>query len=119
MSTEEERAKRREYQKQYYDKHKEHINAKKRANRAIARANRGDTKRMNDAKELMEYEKRYMANRNDLRPQTTPRAKPGRTIDEGKVMALLTAGWKVKDIAWDMGFEEADVYECIRKRTGE
>lgn len=35
--------------------------------------------------------------------------------DYGKIIALHQAGWKNKDIAGDMGIEEKEVAETIRK----
>ncbi len=34
-------------------------------------------------------------------------------LDKGKVLALHRAGWKVKDIAGDMGITEEDVREVL------
>lgn len=38
--------------------------------------------------------------------------------DKGKIVALARAGWKVKDIAWDVGVTEELVREVLTKEKG-
>ena len=38
-------------------------------------------------------------------------------VDEGKVLALRKAGWKIHDIAWDMGISESAVCEALNNHV--
>lgn len=39
--------------------------------------------------------------------------------DKGKVIALARAGWKHKDIAWDMGITEEEVRQVLSEKAKE
>lgn len=36
-------------------------------------------------------------------------------LDKGKIMALHRAGWRIKDIAWDMSIKEETVREVLEE----
>lgn len=53
--------------------------------------------------------------------EAPPQPKGGR-MDRGKIMALWDAGWKVKDIAGEMGKEYKAIYQVVHselKKRGE
>lgn len=54
-------------------------------------------------------------NETDLEGQDPDKKKPRRRrdIDKGKILALKKAGWKVKDIAEDMGLEASTVSQVL------
>ena len=51
----------------------------------------------------------------EVEPTPVQKEKKAPKIDKGKVRALRTAGWKVKDIAGEMGCSAQAVYSVLKE----
>ncbi|MFV0529379.1 MAG: helix-turn-helix domain-containing protein [Lachnospiraceae bacterium] len=58
-----------------------------------------------------------VAPREDIDPptQSEPKTEVKKVIDRGKILALNKAGWKMKDIAEEVGASIASVCKVIRE----